>query len=191
MFCSNCGQRLTDDAKHCPNCGVLIRRDTAEPDPGRPEEPKAPEAYSYGAAAGNEQPRQDPYANPYADPYGHPAAGAGAGAGAYAYAAAPQPTKADGYALTGLILGIVSGVCCCLPFIGLPCAVLGIIFSAKGLKSESRKAMAVIGLILSIIFVCCNLVTAYSFIKALSNPDAWADILNGADFDYGFDFRLR
>ena len=189
MFCSNCGQRLTDDAKHCPNCGVLIRRDTDEPDPGRPEEPKAPEAYSYSTSAESEKPRQDPYANPYADPYGRPAAGAGTGA--YAYNAPTQPTKADGYALTGLILGIISGVCCCIPFIGLPCAVLGIIFSSKGLPSENRKVMAVIGLILSIIFVCCNLVTAYSFIKARANPDAWADILNGAGFDYDFNFRFR
>ena len=25
-FCSNCGQRLSDDAKFCPNCGVAIKR---------------------------------------------------------------------------------------------------------------------------------------------------------------------
>lgn len=188
MFCSNCGQRLTDDAKHCPNCGVLIRRDTEEqPDPGRPEEPKAPESYSYGAAAGSGQPAQDPYANPYSDPYGRKPA-----QDPYGYAA-PQPTvtKADSSALTGLILGIVSGICCCLPFVGLPCAVLGIIFSAKGLQSVNRKAMAVIGLILSIIFTVCNLTTGYSMIVGLANPEAWQDILESAGFDYGFDFRFR
>ena len=157
MYCSNCGQRLTDDAKHCPNCGALIRRDTeAGPDPGRPEEPKGPESYSYGAAE-SERPARDPYANPYSDPYGRPAAGADPRTASYG--APVPPTKADGYALTGLILGIVSGVCCCVPFIGLPCAVLGIIFSAKGMTSTDRKAMAVIGLILSIIFVACNLAT--------------------------------
>jgi len=190
MFCSNCGQRLTDDAKHCPNCGVLIIRDRdAQPDPGRPEEPKAPEAYSYGSEAGSERPAQDPYADPYSDPYGHAAPGAGSGGNAYGTPV--PPTKADGYALTGLILGIVSGVCCCIPFIGLPCAILGIIFSAKGLQSKDRKAMAVIGLILSIIFVGCNLVTGYSVVTALANPDAWQDLLESAGFDYGFEFKFR
>ncbi|MBQ6294038.1 MAG: zinc-ribbon domain-containing protein [Lachnospiraceae bacterium] len=188
MFCSNCGQRLTDDAKHCPNCGVLIRRDTeAQPDPGRPEEPKSPESYSYGTSGESPRPAQDPYANPYSDPYSRPAADPYASP----YGAPVQRTKADGYALTGLILSIVSGVCCCIPFIGLPCAILGIIFSAKGLKSESRKAMAVIGLILSIIFTVCNAATGYSVIVALANPDAWQDIMESAGFDYGFEFRFR
>ena len=173
MYCSNCGQRLTDDAKHCPNCGVLIRRDTeAGPDPGRPEEPKGPESYSYGAAE-SERPAQG--ADPRTASYGAPV----------------PPTKADGYALTGLILGIVSGVCCCVPFIGLPCAVLGIIFSAKGMKSTDRKAMAVIGLILSIIFVACNLATGYSAIVGLAHPEAWEDFFNKAGFDYDFNFRFR
>ena len=188
MYCSNCGQRLTDDAKHCPNCGVLIRRDTeAGSDPGRPEEPKGPEAYSYGAGAESGQTAKDPYANPYGDPYGRPAPDAAPNS----YGTVVPPNKEDGCALTGLILGIVSGVCCCVPFIGLTCAVLGIIFSAKGLKSTDRKAMAVIGLILSIIFVGCNLATGYSFITALSHPEVWQDLLDGAGFDYNFDFKFR
>ena len=196
MFCSNCGQRLTDDAKHCPNCGVLIRRDTeAQPDPGRPEEPKAPEAYSYGAAGGNTPPAQDPYANPYSDPYNRPAQDpySQPAADPYAspYGAPVQPTKADAYALTGLILGIVSGVCCCIPFIGLPCAILGIIFSAKGMKSTNRKAMAVIGLILSIIFTVCNAATGYSVIVGLANPEAWQDLLEDYSFYNDFNFKFR
>ena len=178
MFCSNCGQRLTDDAKHCPNCGVLIRRDTEEPK----EAPKSEDSrYEYDQAAYNysygtpETPQPQPAPAPAPAPYGAPV----------------TPTKADSSALTGLILAIVSGVCCCLPFVGLPCAVLGIIFSAKGLKSTNRKAMAVIGLILAIIFTVCNLVTAYSFFNVLANPDAWQDILNDAGFDYDFEFRFR
>ncbi len=57
---------------------------------------------------------------------------------------------ADGHALVGLILGICSMVCCC---IGLPAGIVGIIFSAKGLKSKTRKGMAIPGLILSILAV--------------------------------------
>ena len=174
MFCSNCGQRLADDAKHCPNCGVLIRRDTENPEESARKEDnrydydQAAYSYSYGAP---ETPR--------------PAA-------APTYAAPPQPTKADGYALTGLILAIVSGVCCCIPFIGLPCAVLGIIFASKGLESENRRTMALIGLILAIIFTICNGVTLYAFIVNLGRVDTWAEIFENAG-DYGFDdfYRFR
>ena len=164
MFCSNCGQRLTDDAKHCPNCGVLIRRDT--------ETEKGPDA-SYTETRETERPRVDQYNN------------------SYGYTAAPVPTKADGYALTGLILAIVSGVCSCLPFIGLPCAVLGIIFSAKGMKSETRHTMAVIGLVLSIVFTACNLMTGFSAAVALARADTWKDILESAGYDFGFDFNFH
>ena len=190
MFCSNCGQRLTDDAKHCPNCGMLIRRDTeTQADPGRPEDPKGPEEYSYGGYTYSKPDSGQPAGG--ADPYGYAAGQTNAGRpgnGAYGYPA--QPTKEDGYALTGLILAIVSGVCSCLPFIGAPCAVLGIIFSAKGLKSVTRRTMAVIGLILAIIFTVCNLVTGYSLYVGLANADSWADMLESYSFD-SFEFRFR
>ncbi|MBO5213377.1 MAG: zinc-ribbon domain-containing protein [Clostridia bacterium] len=70
----------------------------------------------------------------------------------------PTETKnpADTHALVGLILGICSMVCCCL---GLPAGIVGIIFSAKGLKSETRKGMAIPGLILSIL----SIVNFFSF----------------------------
>ncbi len=185
MYCSNCGQRLADDARHCPNCGVLIRRDTASPaeEPEKtgadPYDPTPAEQYSYGSASDpyDTKPGQDPYAQRPAgrESYGYPV----------------QPTREDSSALTGLILSIVGGVCSCAPFIGLPCAILGIIFSAKGMKSANRRAMAVIGLILSIIFTVCNLVTGYSAAVMLANPDAWQDLLSGAGIDYDFNFRFR
>lgn len=64
---------------------------------------------------------------------------------------AQQPKQekdpADKNALIGLILGICANVCCC---IGLPVGIAGIVFSAKGLNSKTRKGMAIPGLILSI-----------------------------------------
>ncbi len=63
---------------------------------------------------------------------------------------AEKKNPADGHALVGLILGICSMVCCC---IGLPAGIVGIVFSVKGLKSQTRKGMAIPGLILSILSV--------------------------------------
>lgn len=61
-----------------------------------------------------------------------------------------EKSPADGQALAGLILGICSLLLCC---IGLPSGIIGIIMSAKGLKSKTRKGMAIPGLILSILAV--------------------------------------
>ncbi len=59
-----------------------------------------------------------------------------------------EKDPADKNALIGLILGICANVCCC---IGLPAGIVGIIFSAKGLNSKTRKGMAIPGLILSVV----------------------------------------
>ena len=187
MFCSNCGQRLTDDAKHCPNCGVLIRRDTEDPTSGFGAYSRDPENAQPSGEASRPGAGEQPYSAGYGQPAGAPRDPYG---NAYGYAA-PAPTKADGYALTGVILAIVSGVCSCVPFIGLPCAVLGIIFSIKGLKSETRHTMAVVGLILSVVFTACNLMTGFSVAMALARADTWTDILESAGYDFGFDFNIH
>ena len=124
MYCTNCGQRLADDAKHCPNCGAPIVRDEARGENTYTNEQQAQEqpGYSYGAG---QQARPEDGRTDYSygqapherDPY------------AYSYAAPPAPTKEDSNALTGLILAIISAVCCCVPFIGLPCSIIAIVFA--------------------------------------------------------------
>ena len=160
MYCTNCGQRLRDDAKHCPNCGMLIVREheaESEADQRRASGQDPFTEYSYRQSNGST------YGSTYRS-------------------AAPQ-SKEDGYALTALILSLVSAVCCCMPVIGLPCAVIGIIFAIKGLTSKERHSMAVAALILSIIFTACNLVIIISVVISMANADTWADIISGFDFD--------
>lgn len=69
-----------------------------------------------------------------------------------------QSTKA----MAGFILGSCSIIAFLLPFqlIGYPVAILGIIFSAMGLKSKKRN-WAVVGLILSIFFLVLTLLNIY------------------------------
>lgn len=62
-------------------------------------------------------------------------------------------------ALTGFILGLCSIIAWFIPLIGFPVTVLGIVFSALGLNSN-RKAMAVSGLVLSIIFFLITLINS-------------------------------
>ena len=176
MFCTNCGKRLTDDAKHCPNCGVLIVREEAAGSSNAQSQEK--KAYSDSGYSYDEFKREEQVAGeaPAQKPY--------------TYTAPPAPTKEDGYALTGLILAIVSAVCCCAPFIGLPCAIIGIIFAAKGMKSVTRHSMAVVALILGIIFAFCNAAAIASLVIALLNGDRWNaifdEISNIEEFRYYF-----
>jgi len=72
--------------------------------------------------------------------------------------AAPPPLRHSPYALTGLILSLVSvtfGLCCCY---GIPFNVLGLVFSAIGLaqikqhpEEYSGKGMAVAGIVLAVL----------------------------------------
>lgn len=57
--------------------------------------------------------------------------------------------KGNGLAITGLILGILSVVLNLIPFFPYLLAILAVIFSPLGLKSEKRK-LAIAGLILGI-----------------------------------------
>lgn len=69
----------------------------------------------------------------------------------------PQMAKTNSMAVTGLIMGILS-ITCCVICIGLPCNVLGIIFSAIGLSqiqknpaTQKGKGMAITGLVLCLL----------------------------------------
>ncbi len=63
----------------------------------------------------------------------------------------PQNDQGSGQALAGLVLSIISMIAWLFPLAGVPLAILGIIFSALGRRSFSRKTMATVGLVLSII----------------------------------------
>lgn len=70
-----------------------------------------------------------------------------------------QPNKPlSGCAITSMILGIIAILAsCCFYYISIPCAIIGVILAAIGMKSgKGGKGMAIAGLVLSII----SLVTA-------------------------------
>ena len=70
------------------------------------------------------------------------------------YSAEPYPPQSStpGLSIAGMICGILSLLTCCFYYIGLPLAVLGLIFSIIGMKRNANgKGMAVAGIVTSAI----------------------------------------
>lgn len=75
--------------------------------------------------------------------------------------AAPAGNNADGYALGSLIIGILNLCSWCLPLCGCPLSIIGIVLGVMGMKSEEKKTMATIGLILSVIGLIATLANTF------------------------------
>lgn len=182
MYCTNCGQRLADDARHCPNCGVAVAggtaaqefkaaEETTENVTATQESSKAPEPEK---ASAQESFKKSEQAFTDANAY---TAGAGQQTPHYTQ---PEPVKssADGKALAGLLLSIAGALTCCVPFLGLPLTVLGLIFSILGLKSEERHTMAIIAVVISGLFLVCNVMMGLGYLSVFQNREAWTEVMN-------------
>lgn len=88
----------------------------------------------------------------------------------YGYPAAPmaQPEKGGGFAIAGLILGIVSIPVALFAICGYITAILGFVFSILGRRAPSKRTMATIGMILSIIGFLASIASSVYGIVALS-----------------------
>lgn len=71
----------------------------------------------------------------------------------YGYGAVPvaQPEKGGGLAIAGLILGIISIPIAFFPICGVITGIVGFVLSILGRRAPSKRTMATIGMILSII----------------------------------------
>ncbi len=122
MFCQNCGQNLSDDAKFCENCGALTAPQSAAPaaqSPSPPYQQPVQPAYQQPAATPPpyQQPSQPVYQQPYA--YQKPPVQQAYGQGGYqqpvqpayqqpyGYGAAPVKKKSKAGLIVGIILGVV------------------------------------------------------------------------------------
>lgn len=56
MFCNQCGQKLPDDARFCPDCGAPVEPDPAPKAPEPPEEAAAGPALKEAEAPAAEHP---------------------------------------------------------------------------------------------------------------------------------------
>ncbi len=84
--------------------------------------------------------------------------------GPYGYGVPTAPAEpGSGLAIAGLILGIISLL---TPFCGVPIAIAGIITSVMGRRSVSRRTMATVGLVLSIIAIGLWTLLFFSYFAA-------------------------
>jgi uncharacterized membrane protein len=73
-----------------------------------------------------------------------------------------------GIALAGFILGLVSLFTSWIPFLGILVSVVGIILSAMGQRSISRKGLAIAGLVLSIITLVITVIVTIAILASAS-----------------------
>lgn len=149
MFCSNCGQRLADNVKHCPNCGMPVEPETGKNAEFQSAGAAAPEYSQTFGPASSEAPKPRTPAQNYSQTY--------TGDASAAAAALPE----DKQALAGFILGLVSVLCCCTSCVGLVCGILAIVFGKKGLSSKTRHWMGVVAIVLGIIAVVAFLLGVF------------------------------
>ncbi|GAB3999201.1 hypothetical protein GCM10029992_27310 [Glycomyces albus] len=127
------------------------RLPAAEPPAARLRQPAAARRLWHPqqpAGYGSPQPQQ-PYGQPGMPPQ-MPMAAPGYGM--------PQPQLPQGLGVASMVLGIVSVVLFCIPWVNLICGILAVTFGAVTLKkvnegSAGGKGMAITGLVLGII-VC-------------------------------------
>lgn len=135
---------------------------------GYSQQPTQYEQPPYGEPTQYAQP--DPYAQPQPNMYASPPNIYGEMAQQYAPAAAPASDSRGGFAIAGLVLGIISILSSWIPFCGLPLPIIGIVMSALGRRSFSHRTMAMVGLILSIVAIVIGIaITAIGLIAASHN----------------------
>lgn len=83
----------------------------------------------------------------------------------------PEPEEGPGYAIAGMVFGILSILCCCQPFIAGVLAIVGMVFSIIVLKDRKPgKGMAIAGVVCSSIGIVIALTMIAYKIFILTNP---------------------
>lgn len=115
-----------------------------------------------------------------------------------------QKQNTNGFAVAALALGIASIVFFWFPFLGIPCAVVGLIMGIVAITKKVSRSMSItgtvlsgVGVLFSIIFIAAILIFSFSTAKTiLENPDKWDrghiydDFYDDFDADL-HDFRLE
>jgi len=199
VFCLSCGQNMSVVQQPVAQDAPVYQQPQQDVPVYQQPQQEAP-MYQQPPVGGYAPPQQQappsgfvPPPQPYAPPtYQAPQAPQGP----QAYGAPPQPmsTKppkvgnpAKNWAgVMGMILGILSLVLCCIPYLSPFLGIGGLIFSIMGLKSQ-RKGMAVAGLITSIFGTIIAIIYVIILVFALSMP-SWLESVPG--FSYSFNESL-
>ena len=97
-----------------------------------------------------------PYNNPYGNPYGNN------GYNNY-------PKESAGFGIASMVLGIISIVLMCWPYVSIPTSIIGLILGAVGCKKVAGKGMAVAGVVCSLITLGIALIIVATGVSLLNN----------------------
>lgn len=120
------------------------------------------------------QPQQNGYQSTTQNPYGQP------NGAAYqqqnVYNAQPVEKESQGMAIAGMVLGILSLVCCCTGYVALVAGIVGFVLSLIALiQKKPGKGMAIAGIVcasVSIIMLVVMIIIGNSI-----SPSDWEYIL--------------
>lgn len=108
---------------------------------------------------------------------------------------ANEQPKSKGFAVAGMVCGIVAVVmaCCFFP-VGLLCAIAGIILSIVALRKQQSKGMAIAGIItsavailLSIIMIIMTAALSFSVVNEIENNEYFYNELYEEIYDNVYD----
>ncbi len=133
-FCMNCGTQLADDVAFCHVCGAVV---DAQAQPQAQADTQAAPQQAYAEPQPTYAQPQQPYVQPQ-QPYGQPA---------------PAPVPAKGFAIAGMVCGIVSFF-----IVPLVLGALGIIFGAVARYKGNTSGMATAGIVCGVIGIALWLI---------------------------------
>lgn len=97
------------------------------------------------------------------------------------YPQAPAPVKdRKGMAIASLVLGILSLLLCCVPYISIICGIIGLVLGCMSMKS-SGKGMAIAGLICSAFGIIISIIIGIVALVAIAEYGEY-------NYYYGFDY---
>ena len=177
MYCTNCGNYNLEDAQVCVVCGTPLTAKQAPP---------TGEEYGQGQTPDYQQSNYQPY-NPQQSygqsggqqPYGQaqygqqPYSGVPYGQSPYVVRRVGGYFPGKGAGVASLVMGIVSLVLFCIPFLGvllgIPGVITGIIGIRKANKANAKCGMAIAGLICSAIGLLFGIPYSILFSVGLSS----------------------
>lgn len=158
MYCSHCGAQNSDDARFCSRCGNPLS--TAGMEAGTPSgesEPRitAPSEAKMGEGQVSESEETLPSPPESSIPPTNVQPWTSTG---YPYYPSYGATRTDGLCVAGMVLGIIGLVLFWIPYLAIPCGILGIILGSIGIKNvqnepqlKTGQGMGVAGLVTGIL----------------------------------------
>ena len=147
MFCEKCGAQNADNTAYCANCGAPLNG--GQQQGGYQQGGYQQGGYQQGGYQQGGYQQQGYQQGGYQQPmYQQP------------YQAPVIPGK--GLGIGSMVLGIIAICCCCIWYLSLPCAIVGLILGGVGASQASqagqKNSMATAGITCSIIAIACAII---------------------------------